>query len=363
MKVTFRVDSSLQIGTGHVMRCLTLARELMARGHEISFICRELPGNIAGGLAQQGMQVYLLPPSQEQSWEELNHHSSWLGVDWRTDAVQTSEAAASLRPDWLVVDHYALDYRWQQVLRPQVAKILVIDDLADRNHACDLLLDQNLYVDSQERYLGLVSEDTVRCLGPEYVLLRPEFREARQGVRLKDGHISKLGVFMGGSDVHNITLKVLMALESLQDSRLQAEVILGSANPHQGEVEEFCAGRPNLKVFVDVKDMAQRLLTTDLVIGAGGSSCWERCCLGVPSLLLSLELNQQKVAADLQELGLAIYLGDGRAVTADQIKDKLNYVLAQPVMVAEMAARCLKVCDGTGAAKVAGLMEQIIQQD
>jgi UDP-2,4-diacetamido-2,4,6-trideoxy-beta-L-altropyranose hydrolase len=184
-KILIRTDASVQIGTGHVMRCLTLADELRGRGAEVIFVCREFDGNLCGYIEEKGYIVHRLPVSDATEQGDQNieiglKHTAWLGADCQTDVEQVEEIIKDLEspPDWLVVDHYALDERWEECLRSYCKKIMVIDDLADRPHNCDLLLDQNFYENLESRYDGLVPPQCKKFLGPKYALLRPEFRES-----------------------------------------------------------------------------------------------------------------------------------------------------------------------------------------
>ncbi len=157
MRVVFRADASLNIGSGHVMRCLTLANALRESGASCFFVCREHPGNLLELIREQGFEAIGLP--LPKTFESLHgkHSSSrltyagWLGDSWQRDAEQTLAALNGELADWLVVDHYALDSAWEESLRPACRRLLVIDDLADRDHRCDLLLDQNLVAKMAER--------------------------------------------------------------------------------------------------------------------------------------------------------------------------------------------------------------------
>jgi len=145
MNILIRVDSSNAIGSGHVMRCLTLADSLREKGCNCQFVCRNHPGNLSALIQEKGYRVTLLP-LQEFQVEAYPHHADWVGADWQIDAKETGSLIATLEtpPAWLVIDHYGLDARWETSLRPAVGRIFVIDDLADRTHDCDCLLDQNL---------------------------------------------------------------------------------------------------------------------------------------------------------------------------------------------------------------------------
>ena len=189
MKVAIRVDASNKIGTGHVIRCLTLAIQMRRSGDFVLFICRELPGHLCELIESNGFDVFRLPAKKIQ-FESIAHssgtpHASWLGVDWETDAAQTYDCMLSHGFfDWLIVDHYAIDYCWEKKLSPLTKKLMVIDDLANRKHDCDLIIDQNLYSKFERRYDNLVPKNCHKLLGPKYVLLRKEFLTSKKKTQI-----------------------------------------------------------------------------------------------------------------------------------------------------------------------------------
>src|SRR5690606_16519294 len=283
MKVVFRADASLEIGSGHVMRCLTLAEALKAIGAECHFVCREHPGHLNDHIRQRGFPVTSLPVTDYNPvGDPVPVHAPWLGCDWQTDSQQTSDILASIHPDWLVVDHYALDYRWEASLKNFYSRLLVIDDLADRHHDCDLLLDQNLGREAQD-YFGLVPDNCALLIGPQYALLRPEFSELRDYSlsRRTQPALRQLLITMGGIDKDNVTGKVLTALQSSplpEDCKIL--VILGATAPWLDQVRSLAEQMPwHTEVRVNVGNMAQCMADSDLAIGAAGSTSWERCCL------------------------------------------------------------------------------------
>ena len=242
LKVVFRTDSSLQIGSGHVMRCLTLADELRLRGADVMFVCREHPGNLIGLIEAKGYPVVRLPQAEVEytaAPEDLAH-ATWLGVSWQQDAADTIAAIGDTQPQWLIIDHYAIDHRWEEKLRSDVGKIMVIDDLADRPHNCDLLLDQNLYQAMQTRYDNLVPISCQKLLGPKYALLRPEFAAARKSLQLRDGQVKRVLVFFGGVDPSNETGKALQALAGFIDRQFEVDVVVGGGNLHKEQIQKFC---------------------------------------------------------------------------------------------------------------------------
>lgn len=310
LRVVIRADASVQIGSGHVMRCLTLADALRERGAEVYFVCRELPGHLGEVLANKDYPTHWLPTPDADATTIPAHtaHSAWLGVPWEEDTEQMWDWLETLpEVDWLIVDHYALDQTWESQLRPQVKRIMVMDDLADRPHDCDLLLDQNLHENMEQRYTGLVPKECRLLLGPRYALLRPEFLEARKNLRQRDGTVRRILVFFGGADPSNETTKALRALQLLDRPDIAVDVVVGSANPHRSEIEALCAALPNTSFYCQVSNMAELMARADLAIGGGGSATWERFCVGLPSLVISLAENQLKLIQTLANMGLIFY--------------------------------------------------------
>lgn len=331
MRVVFRADTSLEIGTGHVMRCLTLAEALKARGAECHFLCREHPGHLCDAIEARGFLVIRLPMVATESVGAPEHdaselaHAPWLGASWQQDAAACRPLLKQLSPDWLVVDHYALDARWEAavlsddrthpdhhpVTRPKT-RLLVIDDLADRPHRADLLLDQNLGRKAHD-YDSLVPAHCRVLAGPRHALLRPEFAALREFslARRRHGSLKRLLITLGGVDKDNATGRVLEALKACDlPEDLEITVVMGATAPWQDAVRTQAAELPwPTEVVVNVSDMGRRMAEADLAIGAAGSTSWERCCLGLPTLMLVLAENQRPIAQALAKAGAAICLG------------------------------------------------------
>ncbi|CAM8664033.1 spsG Spore coat polysaccharide biosynthesis protein, predicted glycosyltransferase [Oxalobacteraceae bacterium] len=279
------------------MRCLTLADQLAAEGADIRFVCRDSRGAMFDVITARGFLCDQLDESVDCP---------------EADAVATESIIRERYPagiDWLIVDHYELDETWERQLRPYVARIMVIDDLANRRHDCDLLLDQNYYKNLTSRYDGLVADSTVLLLGPEFALLRPEFFHARCALRERDGIVRRILVFFGGSDLHNQTQCALEAIEQLRRPDIHVDVVVGSSNPHQGVIRDYCALRPWAFYHRQVSNMANLIAAADLSIGAGGATTWERCILGLPCLTVVLADNQLVASEDVASTGATICLG------------------------------------------------------
>lgn len=356
MKVAFRADASLEIGTGHVMRCLTLARALRERGHDCLFISREHPGNLLKLVSEEGFAVQALPVGIGLDSELA--HSKWLGASQAEDALACKELLAAWRPDWLVVDHYALDYRWEISVRPVGCHLLVIDDLADRQHNCDVLLDQNLGR-SQLDYQFLLPRDCTALIGPHYALLRHEFAALRSDsmARRRNSKLENILISLGGVDQSNHAGLVLDALSSLQlPASTRLTLVLGPTAPHlQAVIEAASHTSWQVEVLCGINNMAQRMFDADLAIGAAGGSSWERCCLGLPTLLLILAENQKSGGLALAEKGAALLI-DPSVSLKNQLKSALD-LIAEPQVLQQYSIAASHIADGLGCSRVIETME------
>lgn len=354
MQVAFRADASLQIGTGHIMRCLTLADALAEKGAKCTFVCRPHAGHLLALVAQRGHKALTLGEPQGNFNAPADFpHAAWLGTGWADDAEQTKRVLGEQTVDWLVVDHYALDIRWEQALRKHYKKLMVIDDLADREHCCDLLLDQNLGRTAKD-YEEFLPKNATTLIGTQYTLLRPDFAQWRPYSlrRREQGQLQNLLITMGGVDKDNVTGQVLTALsQSELPKRLQITVVMGPHAPWLPQVQaQATQMRWHTEVLIDVDNMAQLMSESDFAIGAAGGTAWERCSLGVPSLVLVLAKNQLPVAVALQKAGAAVAIE-----TLQQIMSFLKPLLAADSakeFLVKLSRAAAAVTDGEGCQRV-----------
>ncbi len=351
MKVLFRADSSVDLGAGHVMRCLTLAAALRDKGCAVSFICRDLPGNISANVEAAGYPVFRVPVEVNPAPDTP------FALDVPADVARTAEILRQEQGvDWLVIDHYGVDDSWEVPLRPLVGKIMVIDDVANRRHDCDLLLDQNLYENMESRYDGLVPENCMKFLGPRYALLRDEFVQARRSLRERDGSVKRVLITFGGGDASNETAKALEAWRMVGRNDIAVEVVVGGANPHREQLQQLCAELPNVSFHCNVNNMAQMMSEADLAIGAGGSTTWERCFLGLPSITLIVADNQAATTKAVGVQGATLNMGWYEDVNATGLAETIRRVLSDPKALQEMTVRGFALMGdaaSTGAALVA----------
>lgn len=354
MNIAFRTDASLQIGIGHVMRCLTLADALRGRGAQSTFICRPHSGHLLDLIQQRGHKVNALAQADAAFTASADpSHSLWLGTDWENDAAQTLQALGNQVVDWLVVDHYALDRRWEQTLRPRARRIMAIDDLADRPHDCDLLLDQNLGRNAKD-YEGLLKKEAQRLIGPAYALLRPEFAQLREYSLQRRAwpQLKELLITMGGVDQTNVTCQVLDGLIRCElPTDLKITVVMGATAPWLAQVHATAAAMPwPTQVLVGVSNMAQLMAESDLCIGAAGGSAWERCALGLPTLVLILAENQHGGAMALQSHD-AVWV----AADAHQLMSRMSTLFnkeTQKTALQKMSQAAAKFVMGNGTSQV-----------
>jgi UDP-2,4-diacetamido-2,4,6-trideoxy-beta-L-altropyranose hydrolase len=364
MKVAFRVDASLQIGTGHVMRCLTLADALAAQGAECLFICRDHQGNLIEQIRNKGYSTHGLPVLDpvdasllgiKTTRDEISlAHSHWLGATQVEDAAACTVILAEVNYDWLIVDHYALDSRWEAALKQHYRKLMVIDDLADRSHLCEVLLDQTFGRDAGDYQPWVPAGSTLLC-GSRYALLRPEFARLRSYSlqRRTNPQLRQLLITMGGVDKENATGQVLDALNAcaLPDD-CHITVVMGGTSPWLDHVRQQAEQMPwPTEVLVGVSNMGQLMGDSDLAIGAAGATSWERCCLGLPTVMLALAENQLEIARGLQQVGAVQVLHDPLQIH-ESLPDLLRPLLSSTELLSVMSQAAAAIADGNGAATV-----------
>lgn len=333
MRVLIRADASAVIGIGHVARCLTLAQQLVAQGATVAFACRELPGHQLARIAAEGHEVVALP----------------------VDADDEIAALAALLPenrsfDWIIVDHYGLDARWERAARQWARSIMAIDDLADRPHDCDLLLDQN-FTASVALYQPLTPPACQILAGPRYALLRPAFRRGRAA---DADSARRVLVSFGGFDQAGMTLKTLQALMGIDG--VQVQCIAGQASADLPALQALVSQRPDWQLLGFVDDLAQRMASATLFVGAGGGTTWERAALGLPSLCVSVADNQVGNAEALARIGVHLYPGVAGQVTVDALAQGIALLLDDVVLRGQLSTRSRELVDGCGAQRVAAAL-------
>jgi len=338
MNVFIRVDASDIIGSGHVMRCLTIAEHLKKNKIKVIFLSRELKGNLCRYIKDKGYEVHCLSliGNEKFNWEE---DSNLL-----IDIIKGYKG-----PKSIIVDHYLIDSKWESKIRPYVSRVMVIDDLANRKHDTDILLDQNLNDDIQLRYNGLVPQNCKLFLGPNYVLLREEFITARENLQERSGQINRIFIFFGGSDPTNETFRILQSLKKINLQNIVIDVVVGKSNIRKETIENICNQYENISYYCQIENMAELMAKADLAIGAGGSTTWERCYLGLPTITIIVAENQAQTTKAVEKTGAILNLGYSEEISEEEIINAIKRLLTQPSLLKEMSRKSLSIIEISGS--------------
>jgi UDP-2,4-diacetamido-2,4,6-trideoxy-beta-L-altropyranose hydrolase len=330
-----RVDASRAMGSGHVMRCLALAEALQDAGVEPVFVCAPWPGDLRGELQGRGHAVRTLRLPTDSPWSAAADAAA-------TAALLQQEAAAGA---WLVVDHYGLDAAWHRAVAASGVRVAVIDDLADRPLAGELLVDQNVVEAVHHRYPALTPSGCVRLLGPAYSLLRRDVRLAAAARAERAAHVLEAGptlVFLGGADADGLTAHVLSRLAARPHAG-PVHVLAGAMNPHQAALREQCRALGH-DFSVARRDLAALMAESRAAIVACGMFAVELQAVGVPCLLLPLSGIQAEVAAAFAARGRAVVLPPEALADARRFDAAWQQVLSLPL--AGATARPVAAPDG-----------------
>lgn len=326
-KVAIRVDASAAIGGGHLGRCLTLAAQLRAWGREVLFVCRAHPQSLNADVEAAGFTLLELPEGGGGDAAALAPHAPFEAV---------------------VVDHYELGAAWEATLRPMTARIVAIDDLADRAHDCDVLVDVS--PPGPGRYAGLVPDHCVRLLGPAFAMLRPAFAALRGASAPREGGIGRILIAFGATDPDNRCAAAADAARAALGGEVHLDIVIGRHAPHRDALAARADSR--LTIHVDSDRVAELMAAADLAIGAGGTMSWERCCLGLPALVTEIAANQRDTIAALAAAGCAIPVPAGPEF-GSTVEAALQTLAGDPALLRQMGEAARGLTDGRGASRVA----------
>ena len=355
--IFIRVDSGIETGIGHMMRCFALAEILKDMDFEVNFISKKLNGNICDFIIKNGYKVHSIPSNNQNEKTNKFSTNDIKKKIVENDALETMKIIIKNndKSPWILVDHRDLDIQWETILRECVERIIVIDDLANKKHDCDLLIDQNLYEQMNKRYINLVSKNCKKLLGPKYALLRPEFYELRNNLIKNKNQLRNILISFGSSDPSNETCKVLEAIKILNIKNLKVDVVVSSINQHKEKIKDICSSIPNATFHCDVDKIGGLMYKADLAIGAGGSTTWERCCLGLPSIVSILSDDQQECTETMGEKGYIINLGWAKNLTAKDYVEKIKNINISKLQTISKLG--LEIVDGKGCLRVANAIK------
>ncbi|EPJ54047.1 MAG: hypothetical protein OFPI_07930 [Osedax symbiont Rs2] len=359
--IGFRVDSSLSIGIGHVMRCLALAVKLKKKLNvRVMFFCRASLGNVNSLIKEAGFELFEMRPAKK-GFEYVAKNGDWLGETQQNDfneflSLKKEYLIPSL--DFLIIDHYGIDFEWQRMIRSYTRNILVIDDIGNRKHECEFLLDQTFNC-LHDKYSHLVPKTCETLLGTDYALLREEFSfryDYVASIRKKQFKNNILIMF-GGIDICNHTLQTLRIIKDRDDIN-EVSVIMGASALHINEVTDFCQFRDMFKVYISPDNVAEIMLNATLAIGAAGTTSWERCATGLPSVVIIQAGNQRLIAQELEKMGVISVLEESDIMCSLNIQ--IDQWFANVANKPEIINKCLHICDGNGANR---LVEKVFSSD
>ena len=352
MRILIRADASPTIGSGHIARCLTLARVLRKQGSHVAFACRQLPGHRLDALSGEGFETFTLPGRypDEDPQQAIESMLPWQADIDALDLLLEDHAEF----DWIIVDHYGLDHHWQTAARRWAPRIAAVDDLATRRYSVDLLLNQNLSGLS-DNYTPLLPEGCRTLLGPRYAMLREEFDCPAIDIKPEARRVL---VNFGGFDAAMQTHHAMLALADFTE--LEVDFVAGVDNPAWAQMQALAQTRPNWRLHSFVSDFHQRMTEADLFIGAGGGTSWERAALGLPTICIAVSNNQQVNGEVMAAAGAHVFMGAREQVSVTQLRDAIGFVAGNVYLRQSLAERSRQMVDGRGALRVAAALADAV---
>jgi UDP-2,4-diacetamido-2,4,6-trideoxy-beta-L-altropyranose hydrolase len=350
LNVAFRVDSSNKMGIGHLMRCLTLAKAIKNRYKAgMYFFTRSSQGNINHLITAADFKLIEMSPPKRVTKTPLQH-SQWLGASQDEDAkefISLTNELSITSYDLLIIDHYAIDAEWENLVAQTTNKILVIDDLGDRKHKCDYLLDQTFNC-SVEKYQDLVPSQCTFMLGTRFALLRSEFQISTNAIINARDAITEntILIMFGGTDPDNLSLIALKIITGRDDVN-KINIIMGPSALHLKSISDYCKNDNRISLHVSPNNIAELMLTATLAVGAAGTTSWERCAMGLPCVVVIQAENQRQIGRELEAEGVLTVL------EIHEMKKGLNsavdHWLITGVITKFDITLCTQICDGLGS--------------
>ncbi|WP_158999135.1 UDP-2,4-diacetamido-2,4,6-trideoxy-beta-L-altropyranose hydrolase [Pigmentibacter ruber] len=328
LKIVIRVDGSDTIGSGHFARCLVLANEFRNKGCSVEFISFKHKNNLNFLPSDASFKVHNIQ-SNDNIW------------NWKEDINWIKSNFLNLTYDLLIIDHYGIDIKWEDNVKFLAKKIFVIDDLADRQHICDYLLDQNLVENFETRYKNIIPNYAMQFLGPKFALLRDEFLSSNIEIKRERNIVKNILITFGGGDASFVIIKVLKALNELNYAIDRINLVISKNTSNLDNIKNLC--KFNTELHIDCKNISSLMQEADLCIGAGGITNWERCYLSLPSVIISLADNQVPIAQYLNAKGIVKYLGSAYSITEIEIIKCLAEIFSSDCILSKMSLNASKV--------------------
>jgi UDP-2,4-diacetamido-2,4,6-trideoxy-beta-L-altropyranose hydrolase len=341
-----RTDGDSEIGTGHVMRSLSLSQAWVESGGEVVFVGATLPEGLRDRIDEWTDELVTLD----------------VVASSQTDACRTTELADELGADWVVVDGRHFDSDYVEAVAAETNRSLLFDDMGERErYTTDIVVNQNLHA-SPDMYEGK-TQDVTLLLGPDYIILRNEFCQRIGWSPTVSETASKLLVTLGGSDPENHTTKVIDAISRLSID-VETLVIAGSENNYVGSLRTQAAeSRQDIRVAENVSDMADRMAWADLAVASGGTTCWELAFMGVPAIVGTIAYIETFLIEGLREANLFTSIDSFDDASPEEI-EKMIIRLAEDVdRRRQMSSHAQNVVDGHGRDRVVTEMRDRLQEE
>jgi UDP-2,4-diacetamido-2,4,6-trideoxy-beta-L-altropyranose hydrolase len=346
MNFFFRVDSSRSIGFGHVMRCLVLAEKLRLADANVFFVCKSYEHSLIPKIKNSKFTVITLNNIPLKFKEKLL--SNELQIE---DARMTIDAIKEFQIDWLIVDNYLLGVEWEIKMREVAKKIMVIDDLAESKHYCDLLLNQNSN-ELELNYKESLNKEFIGLFGPGYSLLRDEFLMLRPKKLEPIAEIKSILIFLSGGDDYGETLKAMRGVWKYKKN-VEADVVIGSSNLYASEIKDLCQ-QYHWNLLVQIDNLAERMANADFVVGSCGVNAWERCALGKPSISVVLASNQKYVSKTLKKYDASEVIGWFEDASHEEYCNIMKKMTKERAF--EIANNAYNLVDANGANRVSDIL-------
>ena len=332
-RIYFRCDASTSIGSGHVIRCITLANFLKKKKFDTIFISKKLNGNLFSLILKEKHKIISLSKKStmknevKEIFKKLKNFNN--------------------KKDWMVVDHYSIGKKWESKIITKIPKLFVIDDLCDKFHLGNVLLNQNYLPGIKKKYRKVLSSKTKTLLGPKYAILNPEYKKARKNVNLKkDKKFTRVIIFFGGADDKNFTIKCLNIFLKYNLQNIKLDVVIGQSNKKKKIIKSMVKDTKYANLHIQISSLCALMRSADFYLGSGGTTTWERCSLGLPSIVIATGKNQISYNQELDKKGVLKYLGTAEKVNEKQIMSAiLKFISSKSNKMSENAK---KITDGKG---------------
>lgn len=369
MQILFRCDASETIGSGHLVRCRNLARELKKNGVNCLFICRKSKNDFITILEKEFKVLKLKNISK--------YYSNNNQID---DCAETlnileyySKTNNKLSVDCIIIDHYQLDEIWHYEFfskfnskfkssKIKDLKICVIDDLANRKYFSDILVDQSVFGQlAKNRYINKLKKDCIQLLGPSFSLLSSEYEYLNKIVPYRRD-FKRLFVFLGAKPQNNFISNLIEVLKLSEFKRVSKDFLFFSENNINDDLADIVKKDRTFSFYNSLPSIAGLVIRSDIAVGAGGTSNWERYCLGLPTLLVSVAKNQDESIHSVCYNGISEYLGEVDYISKDKIYNALNKkVINKNNLIYNESTKINKIVDGKGAKRVTKYILNLIE--